>query len=196
MPRGREYDQDAVLTGAMEAFRRNGYAGVSIKDLEGETGLKAGSIYNSFGDKAGLFHASFAHYVEHVLNMRIALHAPEEAGLNGVRSLFLSLMDEPDGGAFGCMITNIAVEFGGAGIQPPGVTAGMTVLFETLGARLRAAESRGELARGRDATSTAMKLLALYQGTLVLVRAKWDKAALKAMVNAEFDQLERKIHDA
>ena len=192
MPRRREYDQDAVLTGAMEAFRRCGYAGVSIKDLEGETGLKAGSIYNSFGDKAGLFRASFGYYVEHVLKARIALHAPGEAGLAGLRRLFVSLMVEPDGGAFGCLITNCAVEFGGAGIQPRDVTAAMTILSETLTARLQAAKSGGELARGCDPISTAIKLLALYQGTLVLVRAQWDKTALEAMVNAEFDRLERK----
>ena len=54
MGRSREFDESAVLTGAMHAFRRKGYAAVSIKDLEEATGLKGGSIYNSYGDKGGL----------------------------------------------------------------------------------------------------------------------------------------------
>ena len=75
MGRTRSYDEDAVLRGAMHAFRRKGYQAVSIRDLEEATGLKAGSIYNSFGDKAGLFDAAFAHYNQAVLQKRIDRYA-------------------------------------------------------------------------------------------------------------------------
>jgi len=57
----------------IHAFRRKGYQGVSVRDLEDATGLKMGSIYNSFGDKAGLFDAAFAHYNRVVLQRRIEL---------------------------------------------------------------------------------------------------------------------------
>src|SRR6185437_4742440 len=83
MGRSREYDETAVLAGAMHAFRRHGYGGVSVRDLEQATGLKAGSIYNSYRDKAGLFTAAFGHYNQAVLGRRIAEHAPEAAGLTG-----------------------------------------------------------------------------------------------------------------
>ena len=49
MGRPRSFDENAALTGAMEVFRRKGYVAVSIRDLEEATGLKAGSIYNSYG---------------------------------------------------------------------------------------------------------------------------------------------------
>ena len=67
MGRAREYNEDAVLGGAMGAFRRRGYGAVSIKELEQATGLKGGSIYHGYGDKAGLFEAEFAHYNRAVL---------------------------------------------------------------------------------------------------------------------------------
>src|SRR5579863_8586335 len=110
MGRARDYDEEAVLTGAMHAFRRSGYGGASIRDLEAATGLKAGSIYNSFGDKAGLFAAAFAHYNRTVLHGRIDRFAPPQRGLDGLRRLFLSLLQEPGGGRLGCLITNAAVE--------------------------------------------------------------------------------------
>ena len=66
MVRSRSYDEHEVLAGAMQAFRRNGYAGVSIPDLEVATGLSAGSIYNSFGDKRGMFLAAFERYLRAV----------------------------------------------------------------------------------------------------------------------------------
>ena len=44
--------------------------------------------------------------------------------------------------------------------------------------------------------TASTKLLVLYQGILVLVRAGSDKAALTAMIIDEFDNLEGKQHDA
>jgi TetR/AcrR family transcriptional regulator, transcriptional repressor for nem operon len=195
MGRNRSYDEDTVLSGAMHAFRHKGYQAVSIRDLEDATGLKAGSIYNSFGDKAGLFDAAFAHYNRTVLGGRIDRHAPAEAGLDGLRALFLSLLHEPGGEALGCLITNSAVEFGGA--VPPHycVEEGLRLLTLTFADRLDAAWQSGALRAGMEPQAAAVKLLALYQGILVLVRAGHDKAALERLIDDEFDDLE-KSHDA
>jgi TetR/AcrR family transcriptional repressor of nem operon len=196
MGRSREYDEDAVLAGAMHAFRRKGYAAVSIKDLEEATGLKGGSIYNSYGDKGGLFDAAFAHYNRAVLARRVADHAPEAKGLGGLRNLFLSLLREPNGELYGCLITNAAVEFGGGSGVPAGVCEGLRMLADAFAERLGSAHRAGRLRSGIEPSAAASKLLALYQGVLVLVRAGWDKAALKTLIEAEFDGLESARHDA
>jgi TetR/AcrR family transcriptional repressor of nem operon len=194
--RSREYDEDAVLTGAMHAFRRKGFAAVSIKDLEAATGLKGGSIYNSYGDKGGLFDAAFAHYNRAVLARRIADHAPEAAGLDGLRNLFLSLLREPNSESFGCLITNTAIEFGGGPGVPAGVGEGLRILSDTFADRLASAQRGRRLRDGVGPSGAASKLFALYQGILVLVRAGWDKTVLETLVNAEFDDLEGTLHDA
>ena len=196
MGRSREYDEAAVLTGAMGAFRRHGYGAVSIKDLEQATGLKGGSIYHSYGDKAGLFAAAFAQYNRAVLLGRIAEYAPEEAGLHGLRTLFLTLLHEANDENFGCLITNAAVEFGGTGLPHPGVAEGLRILLDTFAVRLTTAHRAALLRPDVVPLTTATKLLALYQGILVLVRAGWDKAALATMINDEFDSLESTRHDA
>lgn len=190
MGRTRDYDEDTVLTGAMHAFRRRGYEGASIRDLEVETGLKAGSIYNSFGDKAGLFSAAFAHYNRTVLHGRLARFAPPERGLEGLRDLFLSLLEEPDGARLGCLITNSAVELGGQGKPHPGVDEGLCMLETALVARLTAARNDGKLRAGAEPSVAAAKLLALYQGILVLVRAGYAPGRLRKLINQEFDNLE------
>ncbi len=193
MGRSRSYDEGTVLSGAMDAFRRKGYRGVSIRDLEEATGLKAGSVYNSFGDKAGLFDAAFAHYNEVVLGGRIREHAPVDAGLGGLRALFLSLMHEPNEEAFGCLITNAAVELGDT--SHPCVTDGLSVLMQTFATRLSDASASGSLRAGLEPETAAVKLLALYQGLLVLIRAGHDRASLERLVNDEFNDLEVQ-HDA
>ncbi|MFM9862217.1 MAG: TetR/AcrR family transcriptional regulator [Micropepsaceae bacterium] len=189
MGRLREFDEDAVLTGAMEAFRRHGFGGVSVRDLEQATGLKAGSIYNSYGDKTGLFDAAMAHYNVAVLRQRIEEHVPEAAGLKGLRRFFLTLLLEPGGASLGCLITNSAVEFGGGRTLPAHVTGGLRILSDVFALRLKVWKRTGEIAADLMPEVAATRLLALYQGILVLVRAGWDKPALKKMIQHEFDRL-------
>ncbi|MBY5868668.1 TetR/AcrR family transcriptional regulator [Rhizobium leguminosarum] len=190
MSRPRSYDQSSVLNGAMHAFRRDGYQGVSIRDLEDATGLKVGSIYNSFGDKAGLFDAAFEHYNKTVLGGRIDRFAPAAVGIAGLRNLFTSLMHEPNGESYGCLITNSAVELDRDEHAYRHVRTGMDMLFKVFAERLLAAQQDGSLRAGTDPVLAATKLLALYQGLLVLVRAGRDKHTLERLVAAEFHQLE------
>lgn len=189
MGRNRSYDEDEVLDAAMGVFRRGGYRAVSIRDLEEATGLRVGSLYNRFRDKAGLFDAAFARYNRTVLDGRLSRYAPPEAGPGGLRRLFLSLLDEPDGEGFGCLITNSAIELGEGGRPHPCVSDGLETLTRAFAARLAAAHREGLPRPDVDAEIAAQKLLALYQGILVLVRAGHDRSALARMIDDEFDNL-------
>ncbi|NKK68470.1 TetR/AcrR family transcriptional regulator [Rhizobium leguminosarum] len=190
MGRTREFDEEVVLKGAMHIFRKHGYQGASIRDLEEATGLKGGSIYHAFGDKAGLFDAAFGHYNRTVLEGRIERFAPPGTGLKGLRELFLSLLHEPDDGSLGCLITNMAVEFGGGADRHPRVEAALGLLRTTFRSRLTEASTFVQDADGAKADRTATRLLAFYQGLLVLIRGDDDKAGLRQAIEDEFNQLE------
>jgi TetR/AcrR family transcriptional repressor of nem operon len=197
MVRSRSYDENEVLTGAMHAFRRDGYSGLSIPRLEAATGLSVGSIYNSFGDKRGLFLAAFQHYLHAVLDQRISRFAPSGRRLFGLRQLFLSLLREPDGGTFGCLITNSAIEFGAdRAVIEQTVGKGFAVLERVFVDRLAAAKAAGELGVDVAPELAAVTLLALYQGVLVLVRGGYDLKIIRRAVNHAFDALDGEHHDA
>ena len=188
MGRSREFDENQVLSGAMHAFRRRGYGGVSIPELEAATGISAGSMYNSYGDKQGIFLASFSHYLSTVLGQRIARHATSAKGLSGLRQLFLSLLDEPNGESLGCLITNTAIEFGAdAAVQAKAVQKGFDALEQLFASRLASArpDTRAQT------QAAAVRLLALYQGTLVLIRGGYDHRKIRRSINLEFDMIER-----
>jgi TetR/AcrR family transcriptional regulator, transcriptional repressor for nem operon len=194
MVRSRAFKEATVLTGAMSAFRRNGYAGVAIPELEAATGISAGSIYNAYGDKRGIFLAAFAHYLKAVLEGRIARFAPPSHGLAGLRQLFLSLLREPGGETFGCLITNTAVEFGpDEGIAEQTTRKGFDILERLFVGRLTVAESSGELRSGIEVKSASTRLLALYQGVLVLIRGGHAVGKIRRAINLEFDGLERNL---
>lgn len=180
MARPREYDQTAVLTAAMRAFQRRGFAATSVRDLVSATGVTSGSLYNSYGDKRGLYQAASEHYIRAVLERRIRDNAPEGSGMAGLRQLFLSLLDEPDGGMAGCLITSSAIEFGET--EMPGFVG---EVFVTLRDVFRDRFGGDE--------AEALITLALYQGVLVLVRAGYEVGELSKMINTHFDTLEK--HD-
>jgi len=197
MVRTRSYDENEVLTRAMHAFRREGYSGISIPQLETATGLSSGSIYNAYGDKRGIFLAAFEHYLHAVLERRIAEFAKPESGLAGVRRLFLTLLREPDGQTFGCLITNSAIELhADSEISDSAVRRGFQILEHLFAERLAAAVSSGKLPKRFNPKAGAVRLLALYQGVLVLIRGGYDLKAIRRAVEQEFDQLEGKSHDA
>ena len=67
----RQFDHDTVVDRAMMLFWRRGYGRTSIQDLEKATRLRRGSLYNTFGDKQGLFVAALKRYETTVGQERI-----------------------------------------------------------------------------------------------------------------------------
>ncbi|MFT3972201.1 MAG: TetR/AcrR family transcriptional regulator [Amaricoccus sp.] len=60
--RPREFDRDAALAKARDAFWSRGYEGVSITDLVETLGLASARIYAAFGSKEKLFQEAVALY--------------------------------------------------------------------------------------------------------------------------------------
>lgn len=67
MPRPIEYKREQVLDKALIAFWSMGHAACSIQVLVNTTGMSRQGIYNTFGDKDGLFRDVVAHYSAKVL---------------------------------------------------------------------------------------------------------------------------------
>lgn len=158
----------------MALFRERGFESTSIRDLEAATRLKAASLYQAFGSKAGLFEASLARYQRDVVERRAAEHLRPELGLAGVRSFFTSTYATEPHPAHGCLVTNSAVEY--ATIDQRArrrVHDGLDTIREALAGQLRAARAAGEL-RDVDIDATADALLVLYEGMLVMARTDWS----------------------
>lgn len=192
MPRQLEFDENAALCAAMDAFRRLGYAGVSIKMLEAETGLSSGSIYNSFGSKDAVFERALEHYNSVVVQKRIRDHLGGKGPAEGLATLFESLLDEPEDGAFGCLLTNCAIEFPGseakAGTE---IRRGFQLLLDAFSTALLSIPG----ATPDAANATSMRLLAYYQGLLVLIRHGYDKSMLRAAIRSEINCIAGALND-
>ncbi len=180
-PRPREFDEDAVLWAALDAFRREGYAGLSVTQLERATGLAASSIYNAFGDKAGLHRRAITHYNEAYIAPRLERYAGPEATLDDLEELFTSLLDPPLDDGYGCLLINTATEFGGRKVMAE-VPAGLQRVADHIDTVLVR-----ELGDADDGTA----LFLIYEGLLVSIRAGLISDAHRAAIHREFDQLRR-----
>jgi AcrR family transcriptional regulator len=169
----------------MRTFRRKGYEATSVKDLERATGLRSGSLHHAFGGKRALFLAALDHYNEHVVGGRIATYLHGDDPVKELRALFRSVLDEPGGGSFGCLLTNTAVEFaGGSKAISAKVREGFAQLEDAFEAQSRRARALGIGAKtGRTHRRTALRLLHAYQGLLVLVRFGHERAELETLVD-------------
>jgi|CXWL01.1.fsa_nt_gi AcrR family transcriptional regulator len=191
MPRSIEFEIKPALDAAVEAFRHQGFGGTSIKALERATGLSSGSLYNSFGDKDAIFAKSLSHYNEVVVEARIAEHLTGKPPAKGLRNFFLSLLEEPGGGSSGCLLTNSAIEFGpGESVAKNGVRTGFKLQEEAFFAAINQIDPQAI-----DASQKALKLLALYQGVLVLIRFGHPKPELHTMIINEIKTLTGKDND-
>lgn len=190
MARTRAFDRNTVLLSAANLFRQRGYRDVSISDLEKATGLVSGSIYNAFGDKAGLFRAAMDHYVDGFVRQRLDDFAGKQARLEDLERLYLSVLEPPLADGHGCLVTNSIIEFGReGGVASEGVTEALKLVREGVGSVL--ARELGPDAARAETTH----LLVLYHGILALSRSNTPVADMADAVRAEFARL-RQLRDS
>lgn len=182
MSRARTFNEDAVLWAAMDVFRRQGFARVSIKDLERATGLTTGSLYNAYGDKDGVFRAALDRYIDGF----VAPRADAVASLDDLERLFLSMLEPPLDDGFGCLVANSAMEFG------PKASPASEAVARGLAATDRAIETTLARELGEAGASEAAQLSVFYQGLLLLIRAGRAPAELRSVIADKFTDLRAK----
>ncbi|MEY9842189.1 TetR/AcrR family transcriptional regulator [Streptacidiphilus sp. EB103A] len=170
--RRRLWGRAEVLASAMRLFRHRGYLGASLRDIEEATGLHPGSLYRVFESKDGLFRAALDAYNDQVVQGRVRVHLLEPMDpVAGIRSFFTSAFEtglDPDPG---CLLTNTAVESFTVPQAAAGVRRGLDAIESGFADALTRARALGLLSADLDVEVSAARLLALYQGLLVLVRA-------------------------
>ena len=107
--RPREFDEEAVLEAAMDAFWQHGFEATSLADLCDCTGLHKGSLYQAFGDKHQLFMHALRHYANKEFHEVMAVTSQPESPLEKVKAAVHKICDDA-GDDKGCMMINSMVE--------------------------------------------------------------------------------------
>lgn len=180
MARTREFDVDAAVAAAMEAFRRTGYEGTSMRDLAEATGLGSGSIYAAFGSKEGLYLAALDLYRERYAVPLIELLRSGNGVREVIREIFVAAVDEiaRDGQRLACLIVGAATERRDDRQVAERLRATTRSLEAALYDVLAEGQLCGEVPADRSAGDLAAFLVTSLQGLRVMGSIDPDRAAL------------------
>jgi TetR/AcrR family transcriptional repressor of nem operon len=191
--RPREFDADAALERAMQAFWAKGYKATSLDDLCAATGLSRSSLYAAFGGKRALLHRSLNRYGEQgATRIAAALARPgpvREAVAAFVGDLIDRIVEGP--GRRGCFIGNCAAELAhGDRATAVRVRRSLERIEGLFRDALARGQARGEIAASADVGSLARYLVAGIQGLRLVGKARPDRAALESIASVMLQCLE------
>lgn len=195
MARPSKFDREPLLDKAMHLFWRQGYEATSVQDLGRELDLHPGSIYNTFGDKHGLFLSALDRYAQtggqYLTNLLQKPGSPRQA-IEDTLFTMARLLATPDGRQ-GCLMTNSAVELGETDPDVARKVTDFQTRFETdIADVLQRAQDLGEM-RPRSATETlalARFLNGCMRGMQVLAKASPDAQRLNDIARTAVQALD------
>jgi TetR/AcrR family transcriptional regulator, transcriptional repressor for nem operon len=177
--RPKNFDEGDVVAKATLAFWEHGYESTSIADLEAATGLSRVSIYNTFGDKEGLFLRVLDHY--HATVSSQLAHLLADDGLVGIERFFRAMtMPRPPGSPFshGCLMVNAVLDSRGVSDDAVARVKDYRAMFKTAFQKaLGQAVRLNQVADDDQCERRAEYLVGVLWGLLVTTRLAHDTQA-------------------
>ncbi len=191
MARPKSFDEQEVITKAMFAFLEQGYESTSLSALEKATGVDRKGLYNTFGDKEGLFVAALQRFIETGSTRHILFTESEGAAFPEIVSAFAFIVaySQTDMGHYGCLACNSLRE-------PIGESPNIQPILQGYLTRVQSAfhsALTNELAGFAIPTplidKLAHSLVGTFVGAFVLARAPVPAAVLVDFVELALGQL-------
>jgi len=195
MARPVEFDENKVLTNAMEQFWREGYEASSVQKLLDCTEINRGTLYNSFGDKDTFFKSCIDQYskiidkqIENSLkNLKLnpwdAINAYFEEAVLNISSRHRSM---------GCLLVNSLCESINYDKDMKKVVRGtLSSIRKAIVARLKEAQSKGKLRKGVAVEFAADVLMNTLHGVRVNSRDGKNSRQLKELITHSIDTLKK-----
>lgn len=183
--RPREFDRDAALAKARDAFWSRGYEGVSMSDLVSELGLAPARIYAAFGSKAELFREAVALYDADEGSFAARIVAEEPTARRAIESILREAIANctRKGRPQGCMVVSAATNCASENDEVRNWLAAYrkrrtTLLVE----RLKAAATDGELPAETDVQALGDHFAGILHGIAVQARDGVPRSRLLAAV--------------
>ena len=172
--RPREFDKEAALEAAMDAFWAKGYEATSMSDLCCCTGLHKGSIYQAFGDKHKLFMDSLNHYADLEFREIAAVAYDSESPLENIRAMVGKIACEAKNEK-GCMMVNTMVELAP---HDPEVRKALKVIsmkrMRFMADMIARAQRAGEIRPELEPDKLALQLMVTLAGSAAMVKGFMD----------------------
>ena len=195
MARPVEFDEDKVLTNAMEQFWKEGYEASSVRKLLDCTGINRGTLYNSFGDKDTFFRACVEYY-NTIVQKQIESSLKDEnlSCWNAIEAYFeetISNVSQKQR-AMGCMLVNSLCESVNQNrVLRKLVRDSLMLIRKEFLVRLSEAKANKKLKKGLGIDFAADVLMNTLYGLRVNSRSGRETKQLKMLVKHSIDSLKK-----
>ena len=195
MARPVEFDEDKVLTNAMEQFWKEGYEASSVRKLLDCTGINRGTLYNSFGDKDTFFRTCVEHY-NMIVQKQIESSLKDEnlSCWNAIEAYFeetISNVSQKQR-AMGCMLVNSLCESVNQNrVLRKLVRDSLMLIRKEFLVRLSEAKANKKLKKGLGIDFAADVLMNTLYGIQVNSRSGREIKQLKMLVKHSIDSLKK-----
>ena len=193
MARPRTFEREAVVETALAVFWRQGYQATSVQDLVEATGLNRGSLYDTFGDKHGLFLEVVEYYRTNVTARRLAKLEEPGPARERIATFFREVVEFSvgEGRLLGCLMTNSAVELAPHDRDTRlAVAANMGAMEAAFRRVLTRAKREGDLAADKSPVDLARFLTATANGLRVMAKVAPDRDTLSSVVRVVLQALD------
>ena len=195
MARPVEFDENKVLTNAMEQFWREGYEASSVQKLLDCTGINRGTLYNSFGDKDTFFKSCIDQYSK-IIDQQIESSlknlklSPWDAINEYFEEAVLNISNRHR--SMGCLLVNSLCESINYDKDIKKVVRGsLSSIRKAIVARLKEAQSKGKLRKGVAAEFAADVLMNTLHGVRVNSRDGKNSKQLRELIAYSIDSLKK-----
>lgn len=186
MPRIKLFDENEVLTKAMNLFWKQGYSATSVQDLVSHIGINRASLYDTFGDKEKLFKKAFELYRKQSIDKVCELFKNEPNVKEGFSRLFSEAINEAlnDKDRKGCFAVNNTTELVPNNESCLDILSNNRQNFESLFYEyLLRGQKKGQLTECKNLKALASFLFVIYNGILVVSKIQPNKKELTDSVN-------------
>lgn len=195
MARPVEFDENKVLTNAMEQFWKEGYEASSVQKLLDCTDINRGTLYNSFGDKDTFFKSCVDQY-SRVVEKQIAASLKNEklAAWDAIEAYFDETLVKVSNKhrSMGCLLVNSLCEsINYDRDMKKVVRASLATVRKALLVRLKEAHKKGKIKKGVSADFAADTLLNSLYGARVNARDGKNAKQLHDLVKFTVESLKK-----
>ncbi|MFT5602274.1 MAG: TetR/AcrR family transcriptional repressor of nem operon [Flavobacteriales bacterium] len=192
MPRVKLFDENKILSKAMNLFWKQGYSATSVQDLVSHLGINRASLYDTFGNKKQLFKKSFELYRKSNFEGLIQYFQSRPNVKKGFSELFNIAIQEAvlDKDSKGCFAVNTTTEL------IPNDESLLEILENNkrdvkrlFYEYLKKGQESGQFKTNQDLKSLASLFFTIYNGIRVVSKVRPNKKELSGSIDVALSLL-------
>lgn len=181
MARPKEFDVEKAVEAVIPVFREHGFKGASAQMLVQAMGIGRQSLYDTFGDKWGVYCAALQHYYQHEVGAHLQTLNSGERAIDGIQALLDRVAADADQA---CLDLGSTVEFG---CTHPDLVELREAAIERMSKRikqvLQTAREQGDVSPDLDLDDLTAYVLAIVSTLRFASRSGLSKQSAANMVD-------------